>query len=170
MIVGLIGKKACGKSSVANMLISNNGFTLVKFATPLKNMLRTIGLSEEEIEGDLKEQPSDFLCGNTPRHAMQTLGTEWGRDLIGQNFWVNAWAREAQKHKMVVCDDCRFENEAATIAGNGGKLIRIVRPGLVSEDEHASEAFADSLPVHAEVMNDGTIDQLYQKVYQEIWK
>lgn len=170
MIVGLVGSKGCGKSTVANLMVQNNGFQVVKFAGALKDMLRALGLSEEEIEGDLKETPSDLLCGKTPRHAMQTLGTEWGRDMIGPNFWVQAWAARAQQHRLVVCDDCRFENEAATIAGNNGRLIRIIRPSADGHgDTHASEALANELPVHAEVINDGTIDQLYQRVYAEVW-
>ena len=89
MIIGLTGYAGCGKSTVADYLVKKHGFTLIKFAGPLKAMMRALGLGEREIEGDLKEKPCGLLAGRTPREAMQTLGTEWGRQHFGQNFWVN---------------------------------------------------------------------------------
>jgi hypothetical protein len=45
--------------------------------------------------GDLKEVPVDCLDGQTPRRAMQLLGTEWGRTLSA-DLWINAWRRAAE--------------------------------------------------------------------------
>ena len=86
-LLGIHGKAGSGKSTAAQVLI-DGGFKRVKFADPLKNMLRAIGLTDQHIEGDLKEVPCDMLLGQTPRHAMQTLGTEWGRGCIGGEFWT----------------------------------------------------------------------------------
>ena len=47
--------------------------------------------SEEEIDGRWKEHPCSLLLNKTPRYAMQTLGTEWGRELIGENIWTHIW-------------------------------------------------------------------------------
>jgi hypothetical protein len=78
-LIALTGYAGSGKSTLADILACEHGFTVVKFAGPLKAMLRALGLDEREIEGDLKEQPCQLLAGHTPRRAMQTLGTEWGR-------------------------------------------------------------------------------------------
>lgn len=137
-LIALSGPAGSGKSTAAKYLVEWRGFTLVKFAAPLKDMLRAIGLSEHEIEGDLKQVPSDILCGQTPRHAMQTLGTEWGRDCIGSEFWVNAWARRVSTLSRVVCDDCRFENEAEAIRKFDGMIIGLSGRGGI-EGSHVSE-------------------------------
>ena len=164
-VIGLCGHSGSGKSVVADYLVSQYGFVRIKLASPLKNMLRAIGLSEREIEGDLKEVPSDKLGGKTPRHAMQTLGTEWGRDLIGPAFWVDAWVRDARaalsEGKSVCCDDVRFLNEVGAIWLLGGSVIRIERVG-VSTGDHASEA--QNFAVDWTIPNIGTIGELRRRV------
>ena len=46
---------------------------------------------------------------------MQTLGTEWGRECIGPEVWVDVWKSNVQKWLdgglNVVVDDMRFPNE-----------------------------------------------------------
>lgn len=129
-LVGITGKAGSGKSTAAQVLI-DAGWVRVKMAGPLKDMLRAIGLTEEHIEGDLKEVPCDLLQGRTPRHAMVTLGTEWGRDMIGGDMWIDLargriQAAFAAGHSVVV-DDIRFENEAAVIRDLGGAVVHIER-------------------------------------------
>lgn len=153
MIIGFSGPIGCGKSYAAAHMVNRHGFTLHKMAGPLKNMMRAVGLTEEHIEGKLKEVPCDFLCGKTPRHAMQTIGTEWGRDLIGADLWIRLW-----QHNMpdgnVVCDDIRFPNEAETIQSAGGLVVKINRAGCEPFDGHASETFYN-VPCDIELNNDG---------------
>ena len=76
----------------------------------------------------------------TPRFILQTLGTEFGRQLH-PDVWVR-WAFAAiRKHKYpkVVISDARFDNEFVSIVKNGGELWSIERPKLVHTDAHASE-------------------------------
>jgi len=144
-IIGLTGKAGSGKSTVAHILVNDYGFIRVKMAGPLKSMLRAIGLTDAHIEGELKEVPCPMLCGQTPRYAMQTLGTEWGRDIIGNDFWTNAWresvwaACEYAEPAGIVCDDVRFANEVAAVLGMGGKIWHLNRGFTVSADTHSSE-------------------------------
>jgi predicted kinase len=126
IIIGLIGEAGAGKSTVARYLESAYDYEPVRFAGGLKKMVAAIGLTDNEIEGTNKEKPSDLLCGKTPRHAMQTLGTEWGREHIGPDFWVKLWQREAAQHAFVVVEDCRFPNEAEAIRAAGGVIVRVV--------------------------------------------
>lgn len=134
-LIALTGKAGSGKSEVASYLVDGHGFQLVKFAGPLKAMLRgyyrEIGLSDEEIdrriEGDLKEVPDPYLAGRTPRHAMETLGAEWGRKQMASEFWVNAAESKivGSKAECIVVDDCRFPNEAHAVRRLGGEIVRI---------------------------------------------
>jgi len=89
-LIAFIGLSGCGKTTAARYF-NDHGFTRLRFAEPLKRMLRAIGLTDAQLDGDLKEQETNLLCDRTPRHAMQTLGTEWGRNQIDQDFWVNIW-------------------------------------------------------------------------------
>lgn len=146
LILGITGAAGSGKSTAAEEIVSKLGFVRVRFAGPLKAMARVLGLSWEQIDGKLKETPCDLLGGNTPRHAMQTLGTEWGRNCIHPNLWVNAWKHEVNQpafsHKPIVADDVRFRNELDAIRDMGGVVLHIDRPGVTPVGNHISEAFS----------------------------
>jgi hypothetical protein len=149
-VVALTGAAGSGKSTAADYLVGT-GWKRVKFAGPLKDMMRALyrgaGRADDQIErrieGDLKEQPDPLLGAmNTPRWAMQTLGTQWGRDLITPDLWTGIAACRIRAHldagDRVVVDDCRFENEAAAIRALGGRVVRLVGRGGIPGD-HASE-------------------------------
>jgi len=156
------GVAGAGKSALARVLARDYGYELVKFADPLKEMLRVLGLGDRELEGDMKEVPSDLLCGRTPRWAMQRLGTEWGRDMIGGSLWVEAWQRrvKAVRTSRIVVDDCRFPNELAAARELGFVPVRIDRAGAGCHDErHLSEYALDGVWM-PEFRNEGTPEAL----------
>ena len=162
-----LGVAGAGKSTVSAHLMQQRGYTLVKFAAPLKAMCRAVGLTDDHIEGHLKEQPCDLLQGKSPRQFMQLLGTEFGRDTIGATFWTDLWMRKAREvldtGGLVVVDDCRFPNEAACVRRLGGEIIRLSGRGGIAGG-HASEAqnfFVDDV-----IENDGTIANLTAKIDQ----
>ncbi len=162
-LIALCGLKTAGKSVVAEQLTANLPAGRVRFSGPLKDMLRVLGLNDAEIEGHLKEESSDKLCGQTPRHAMVTLGTEWGREMIGEDIWVRAWENSVKAHLAngvdIITEDLRFENEYEAVRRLGGMVIRIERPGLVASD-HPSEQFAQSMIADTVVHNDGDLKTL----------
>lgn len=165
-LIALTGPAGCGKSTAASHI---PGAQRVRFAGPLKAMLRAYyraaGLDgqaiDRRIEGDLKERPDPALGGVTPRHAMQTLGTEWGRACMGESFWVETMIRRLhillECRRPVVIEDCRFENEAAAVRALGGVVIAIDRPGCGPQSAHASES---GVIPDARVTNDGSPDDL----------
>lgn len=151
-LIGFCGIAGSGKSTAAGHLVAAHGFRRVRFAGPLKAMLAALGCSPEEIDGAAKELPCDLLGGRTPRQAMQTLGTEWGRQLVAPDLWTRAWARAANGLPLVVADDVRFPNEAEAIRARGGIVIEITSPcaGSASGSSHASERmeFEPDLRIH----------------------
>lgn len=175
-LVGLIGRKGAGKDTAAAVLLGK-GYQNVKFAGALKGMLRNLlayqGVApevvEEMVEGSLKEEPTVYLDGQTPRFAMQTLGTEWGRELIGDRFWINTTLRLVGD-KNTVITDVRFPNEMRAVDQAGGICFGIsadwIKP---SEGEHESEALIDdliaSLPASQKVLNKrGAVGQEAQAI------
>lgn len=139
-IVAFTGLAGSGKSTAAKHLIQNHGWKLTRFAGPLKAMMTALGLTYEEIEGSRKELPCELLGGKTPRWAMQSIGTEWGRNLIDPDLWIRAWRAALPVRGNVVVDDCRFPNEAAAVRAAGGIIIRVARDGAVSSAAgHSSE-------------------------------
>lgn len=127
------------------------------FAEPMKNFCKDVfGFSDDELFGpsEARERPSSvFTRPNgtplTPRFALQTLGTEWGRN-CDPDVWAKACIRkilserdlfdETEKHHVIT--DLRFVNEARLVREAGGKVIRVFRPQSVPAaalSGHASE-------------------------------
>jgi hypothetical protein len=167
-LIALTGAAGSGKSTAADYLV-RTGWKRVKFAGPLKDMMRALyrgaGLPEDQIErrieGDLKERHDPLLGAmNTPRWAMQTLGTEWGRDLITPGLWTGIAAARIRAHlsdgDRVVVDDCRFDNEAATIHDLGGKVVQITGRGGIAGKHVSEQGVAPDLICQ----NTGTIAEL----------
>lgn len=138
LVIGLCGYKGSGKSVAAHYLCSFHGFATHSLAYPLKHMLRCgFGISDEHLWGSKKEDPLACLGGHSARHAMVTLGTEWGRTYLGEDCWIRAW-KATKPDGNVVCDDVRFQNEADMIRKMGGVVVQIQRPGC-GPGEHQSE-------------------------------
>ena len=133
--------------------------------------------TEEELrageEANFEKESRVYL---TPRHALQTLGTDWGRACY-QDVWVAYAMRVAWKlldptgpnmpqydpvkgvyyvqgwdiHKVVqhvVFSDMRFKNEFEYIKNNGGKVVRVRRPvdEITTPSSHQSENDLNDVP------------------------
>lgn len=156
VIIGLCGLAGSGKSTVAKCL-EQIGYQRVAFADPLKDMLAAVGFTREQLYGSEKEVVVPDL-GVTPRYAMQTLGTEWGRDLISERFWIDLWGRKvATIAGPVVADDIRFQDEADAVRAAGGIVWEVIRPG-VGRQAHASEQ--QDIQADWVIRNDTTLDEL----------
>jgi hypothetical protein len=147
-IVAFSGPAGSGKTTAAKHLVTDHGYRRIRFADPLKDMLRDFGLTFDQIDGPLKETPCDTLCGKTPRSAMQTLGDEWGRQLIGGDIWVQAWERRLEEAMLwssdtrIVVDDLRYPNELDALLRRNALIVRVHRPEAKAVESHASENHA----------------------------
>lgn len=133
-LIGIAGPARAGKDTLASYLLDNlsDDWSRSSFADPLKEMLRAIGV---DCSDDAKAVVNEDY-GVTPRHMMQTLGTEWGRHMIDSDIWVKAFAR-LNAGKCVIVPDVRFENEAALVREHGVLIHLVGRGGI--EGKHVSE-------------------------------
>lgn len=87
----------------------------------------------------------------TPRHVLQTLGTEWGREQ-SKDIWIDYALQKADQlldggDSLVVIPDGRFRNEALKVLRKGGILIKIVNPeGPTISSTHQSESESATIP------------------------
>lgn len=139
-VLGLTGRRGSGKSSVAKVLADTYDFEIMSFATPIKDMLSAMGIPDKYLhDPEFKETPVPGY-GRSGRFMMQTLGTDWARNLLGPGVWTRAVKDKIATLKIdVVLDDVRFENEAAMIHAYGGMILRVERPHKLLTDEHRSE-------------------------------
>lgn len=175
MIVGLTGKKRAGKDTVAAVLVEEFGFERIAFADPMKEAAlaldpwidvtappcpRFIRLSEVLRDFGGWETAKEFP---EVRRTLQRLGTQLGREVLGEDLWVDAGiAQMREPGQNYVVTDCRFPNEADAIRELGGEIVRVIRPSLVSDDTHASETAMDDYDVDASLLNESTIEALQQ--------
>lgn len=132
-------------------------------------MVLALGIDQRHVYGTPadKEEPLHIFGGKSARHAMQTLGTEWGRNCIGPEFWAQAWRVKAAAHLSagipIVADDVRFPNEVAAIRAMGGKVYCIVRSisDFERKPRHASEDFA-ALEHDKLIINEGSLEALHR--------
>jgi len=139
-LLGLAGNKGVGKSTYAERLIAQVDLGIISsFAEPIRDMLETL-IGKRHLR-DKKEETVPWL-GVTGRRCLQTLGTEWGRDIIDKDIWVKVAEREIflLGHEVtIIFDDLRFENEAEMIKRRGGEVWRLTREGVSNDISHCSE-------------------------------
>lgn len=178
-VIGIHGRKRSGKGTIADYLVGNNHYSVIKFADPLKDMLKILlqywNFDHETInrclEGDLKEVPLKELGGKTSRYAMQTLGTEW-RELIDSGLWVNIAVHRIEKAlregKQIVVDDLRFPHEAQALRDIVGCELWMVSNCRIedtsSKDTHTSEQVLNKELFSAFFKNDDTFEYLYRQI------
>lgn len=164
-IIGITGQKYNGKDTISDYLVNKYGYIKLAFADILKDICGILfNFTYEQLYGELKETPDVNIFGFTPRQMMQYIGTEIFRK-YDKNVWVNCVSKlfETCSGKFVI-SDVRFQNELDMIKGYDGLIIRIIRPNILSTDLHSSETDIGNFIVDEEIMNDSTIESLYEKI------
>lgn len=179
--LGLLGKARSGKDTTAEYLVRRYGYTRVAFADALKAAAVAVdpivevysthwgGAAFRRLSDVVAEVGMETAKNTVPevRRFLQALGVSM-RDHVDPEVWVGAAVRIAQQAEgPVVFTDVRFPNEAAALERLGFRLVRIVRPGAGLDGPagaHSSETALDGRQVDAEVLNDGTIEDLHRRI------
>lgn len=170
MIIGLSGYARSGKDTAADHLVEKYGFTRYSFAAPMKEaMYRLNPIVSSDSIGSFRYQNLVDVYGlddakdSYPeiRRLLQVFGTEVGRDMFGENFWVDLTLNNA-KEDLVVISDVRFKNEADGIKSAGGQVWRINRSGVGPVTNHASEIDLDDYQFDNALSNNHSVLELNQ--------
>lgn len=168
MIIGLQGYAGSGKSTVATYLAERHGFARRHIKQPLADMASVLldavypGIDEKVymfLDGDLKRTPIPELGGRTATEIQQFLGTEFGRNFIHPDIWLDIWSAWAAGHERVVQESVRFANEADRC----DVIWEIRRPGYEALNGHVSEALPCDAP-DAIIENNGDLGKLYADI------
>jgi hypothetical protein len=177
-IIGICGKKRSGKDEVADALSRYGSFCKRPLANVLKEIAKIIFLwNDRHVYGDLKEVV-DNSWGVSPRQVLQFIGTECFqhrmcemfprfKEVTGRCLWIDRMISKIKTdtYSHFVIPDIRFFHEEDRLReefGEDFKLIRVTRPILDSIDEHESEAYYNDLHADAEIINDGTLEDLHE--------
>lgn len=171
-VVGLCGFAGAGKDEAAKTLVARH-WTRVAFADAVREAVQALD-PMFEYDGANERRTCDLLAQYSWKEAkahpemrrlLQRMGTEAGRNIHGEDCWVNIARRKILvAYSDVVVTDIRFANEAAMIRELGGRIVRIERPGVGPVNGHCSEA--QELDADDTIINDGSIEQLHETIRQ----
>lgn len=164
-VIGIHGPLNGGKDTVCNLLkeLRPGSFEQYAFARPLKEAgMILFGWTMEHFEDRILKEQVDPFWGFSPRKAMQLLGTEYGRNMLREDIWIQRAARQVELNKAkglkTIITDVRFENEAEWVRSLGDKagLIYLEVPGLVRDEKysHASEMGVSRSDTDLVIVND----------------
>ena len=149
-LIGIHGPLNGGKDTIGNYIQAKHPdrFRRYSFASPIKRACQVLfGFTPNQMEDRLLKEATDPFWGFSPRTAMQRLGTEYGRQMMREDVWIQRAAMEHQRNTEqragTIVTDVRFENEAIWIRSQPNAiLIYIEVPNLERDAKynHASEA------------------------------
>lgn len=146
--IGIAGKFAVGKTSVANILEANHGYVRMSIASSLKQFVNE--MYARDVYGSDEGatlQKSDSVLINTPdgrrmvtvRQLLQDIGNQM--KMIDQDIWLRGVRHQVllwnEMGKSVVIDDVRFPREAEYLKNIGFVNVRLT----ASEDTRLERYF-----------------------------
>lgn len=147
-----------------------------------------------EKTGECKRTNPHFPNNPTVRWLLQTVGTDAMRNVIHENIWVNALFADYKKPAQIAIEktggytndknpynfpnwiitDVRFPNELQAIKDRKSISIRVNRENdlIISGilNEHPSEIALDNAKFNYTIDNNGTIEELIEKVKEILIK
>ena len=172
--IGLAGVARSGKDTVGSILVSR-GWLKKSFASPMRQALAIVNCSVETPKGFMPLMDALYMFGgweglkvHAPevRGLLQRLGTGVGRELWGEDFWVDLAFRDLKFSEDYVFTDVRFPNEVEAIRARGGVVWQVVRPGVVAANGHISESALEGVVFDGVIVNDGSLEDLEGRVLE----
>lgn len=176
--IALSGKAGSGKDTVADILTRSDDWVRVAFADAIKE---TALLLDPYVSlGDNAYVKLKFLVDtlgwdyaksySDVRRILQHLGIEAGRNVHGEDCWLNIAKEKAFNawlaKKSVIFTDMRFMNEFIYLKDHGYTVVKLIRETSIDcreNLEHESECNLDNV-LYKDwdfiIHNDGSLDNL----------
>lgn len=185
LLIGLTGRTGsneiagCGKDTVADIICKYLSIKSYGFADPIYDMVKAgfgiDGKSKEWQDRAKKSAPIEWLSAEKDtslRCLLETLGTEWGRNMICSDLWTRiAEKRYYESEAGLIIRDVRFENEVDWLDRLGGVLVHIIRPNhfnVEANPNHPSNIPLGIRNCDKVIMNDGSLEELRDRVLKFI--
>lgn len=192
LVIGVGGRLTAGKDVFADHLVEQHGFVKLGMSDTLAEALYRLNpyidmgsvkhlIDPEWVElfsttslwryKDLVDNLGYVKVKTHPevRRLLQVLGTEVGRELLGENIWVEAARRRIQDltghGRDVVITGVRFPNEVELFNSwlyddnIAATTVFVTRPGLPPAT-HASETSVQLEDFEYELKNTGSLEDL----------
>lgn len=175
-LIGIHGFAQSGKDTVAAIL-KDHGYRREAFADPIREALEALNpilVADRRgrvtgLRAAVKAEGWDVVKSTYEgRRLLQVMGTEVGRQILGDNVWIDLMRRKIGPQGKFIITDVRFINETKFIRELGGTLIKVRRPGYAPVNGHVSDSGLGDDLFDQIIINDGTIDDLRAKVVQSV--
>lgn len=182
-LIALGGYLRSGKDEVAGILEEEFGFVRIGFSNALHEAMLAVDPWVHVREGhalahgctagwqqysDLIDEVGYIEAKTVPevRRLLQALGTEFGRNMVGENIWSDITAATIEKHlqagRSVALTGVRFPNEVQMVGSFAGVTVWVDRPGFEpGAAAHASETSVGPDDFRKVIRNDGSLAQLH---------
>ncbi len=161
ILISLRAPKGVGKTTAAEYLCKEHGFTRISFADPLKDLAKRV-----TIDGRIDKARD--------RGLLQFLGTEYYRS-FDTDHWTKQWSQRVTERieltngtPRIVVDDSRFDNEEAAVGFFGGKSAWIHGPTHIEEysgiPAHVSEQTVFRPEIDYPLYNNGKLKDFYPQL------
>lgn len=182
-IILVAGKKQSGKNTVADYISTKYDYTQMSFAEELKYISSEIlsslgvsdfkGVSSFEYE-DVKRKVIPYIHNKkqrTYRELLQHVGSDWFKNFFNDSLWAEILVGQIYQivNRDVVISDWRFPDEYQTVyeAFKDTRdiiTIKIQRDSCDTTDTHISEKALDDFKFDYVLTNNGTKEELYDKI------
>lgn len=187
-LIGIGGRLAAGKDTIADYLVGK-GWLKFGMSDPLHQSMMKLNpiVDTYGVEGGFDVEVVTYREATEARgyaeakaefpeyrRLLQAFGTEVGRDLFGENVWVDVMSKRVAGalgggHNVAVTG-IRYPNEVEVIKRLGGALWWVDRGDShgVQPAVHTSESSVGPDDFGLTIHNVGTLKQLYQLTDQTL--